>query len=180
MDVVRLNNYITEKGTTLASALAKNGHDADAFSGLTRITLAKLILFNQKRQGEASKAKLTDWAAKRKAQASREIISTFDKFERCMVNILEHIKIKGKRGRIVPVLITIELRTWMEVLLETRSYHIPASNTYLFPSLSEHTNIRVSDVLRNFASECGASKPTLLTSTCLKKYCAYKSTRWTC
>ena len=83
MDVVRLNNYITEKGTTLASALAKNGHDADAFSGLTRITLAKLILFNRKRQGEASKAKLTDWAAKKKAQSSREIISTFDKFERC-------------------------------------------------------------------------------------------------
>ena len=73
---------------------------------------------------------MTDWAAKRKAQASREMISTFDKSERCMVNILERIEIKEKRGRIVPVLIIIELRTWMEDLLETRSYHIPASNTY--------------------------------------------------
>ena len=31
-DVVRLNNNITEKGTTLASDLAKNGHDADMLS----------------------------------------------------------------------------------------------------------------------------------------------------
>jgi len=37
---------------------------ADAFFGLSQVVLAKLILFNRKRQGEASKIKVEDYQKK--------------------------------------------------------------------------------------------------------------------
>lgn len=171
-DVVKLSKYLDNNGYKQCSVLQEHSDDAAAYSTLTQIVLAKLILFNRKRQGEVSRTLVADWKAKSKANPNSSITECLSEVEKGLLKVLERLEIRGKRGRIVPILITEDINNWMKILLQVRSEHIPDSNPFLFPSNTAYSHLRGSDIMRRFASECGASKPNLLISTQLRKHVA--------
>ena len=166
-DVVKLNQFLMSEANSSMEV-----SNIDDFMKLTQVALAKLILFNRKRQGEVSKITMEAFGKKGKADSSQEMMSALTEFERGLVKVLDRVEIKGKKGSTVPVLITEEVNAWLDTLLKHRSVFVPKNNEYLFAAAAEHSHFRGSDVLRQFAYKCGAKKPHLLTSTNLRKHIA--------
>ena len=144
-DVKKFSLYLTAEGERNASILKSDKKNFQAFSTLNSIALSKLILFNRKRQGEASKILLKDWQFNKKANITSEMAGCFCAVEKGLINILERLEIRGKRGRTVPILITKEINEWVQLLLDTRVHHINPLNSYLFASSSQDFYIRGSD-----------------------------------
>ena len=87
------------------------------------------------------------------------------------------VEIRGKMGRKVPVILTPELKDSIDLLNKTRkAVGIPDENPFIFarPSRQSLDHMRANDCLRKFAAECDPplSKPTIVTSTKLRKYIA--------
>jgi len=164
-DVIQLNKFLVSEANNLVDMAADS---ADAFFSLTQVVLAKLILFNRKRQGEASKIQLEDYQKKGKSDNTVAALA-LNEFEKALLRTLERMEIKGKRGRTVPILLTEELVRWIDKLTEARPAFVPTSNPYLFASAGECSYYRGADALRKFSLQCNAKCPTRLTSTNLRK-----------
>jgi len=167
-DVVKLNTFLSAKATSLLPTVAT---DASAYMAMTQVVLAKVILFNRKRQGEVSRVTVDDYKKKGKAQNSDAELSLTD-FERSLLKVFNRLEIRGKKGRTVPLLLTEEVTSWIDALVAARVTFVSDSNSYLFASNGEDSHFRGSDVLRKFSIECGAKNPGLLTSTRLRKQVA--------
>ena len=170
-DVVKLNQYLVSQGNEAVQKLT-TGSDSETYMRLTQLTLVKTILFNRQRQGEVSKITVDDYEKKAKGDCSHEMTKALTEFERCLLNVLERVEIRGKKDRTVPVLLTEEMNTWIQKMLQYRCTFVPVTNKFLFATSGELSHFRGSDVLRQFASESGATKPHLLTSTKLRKHIA--------
>ena len=82
------------------------------------------------------------------------------------------IKVSGKRGRHVPILLTEDVVSAMNLLLKERSYvNIKSSNTYFFANKGDKY-LRAYEVLHSFVIQAGVSNPSAITSTNLRKYIA--------
>jgi hypothetical protein len=164
-DVVALNEFLVSEARRLLPTVTSS---SESYASMTQTVMAKIIIFNRKRQGEVSKVTLQDYMKKGKADSSDVELALTD-FERALLKTLVRMEIKGKRGRTVPILLTEEMLSWTDRLIEARSAFVPASNEYLFASLGPKSHFRGSDALRKFALLCHAKKPHLLTSTKLRK-----------
>ena len=172
-DVMKLSKCLTEEGKKNAAILndEQGGNKSEAYTERTQVTLAKLTLFNRKRQGEVAKLTVTDWSEKKKAVADNELENNLNEFEKHLIQVLERLEIRGKRGRIVPILITEEVAEWVQILLKRRSQFVAGDNPYLFANSCNFFH-HGSDVMRKFASLSGAQRPHLLTTTKLRKHVA--------
>ena len=170
-DVMRLNRYLVNEGKRNAEILLRDdGSESsiDAYAALAQVTLAKLTLFNRKRQGEVCKVTVQDWEKKKRAEPNKEIIQSLSQFEQHLLAVLERLEIKGKRGHIVPILLTKEHVQWVDILLANRHRFVSDENRYLFGNTRDFY-FRGSDVMRKYASLCGAQRSHLLTTTRLRK-----------
>ncbi|EFN74292.1 hypothetical protein EAG_13555, partial [Camponotus floridanus] len=87
--------------------------------------------------------------------------------------------IRGKLGRTVSVLLHSQLQDCIELLLQYRSHtKIKSENPYLFgiPGYDKHRykHLRACDLMRDYSSKCGATKPFTLRGTMLRKHIATK------
>lgn len=82
--------------------------------------------------------------------------------------------IRGKRGRVVPILFTPQLQKSLEYLIELRKTvsFIENENIYLFPLPQSLGYLRASDVIRKYSKLCGVKNPENITSTPLRKHVA--------
>ncbi|GFR87870.1 hypothetical protein ElyMa_006087600 [Elysia marginata] len=103
-----------------------------------------------------------------------EIASGLSLFEQKLASTLTRIEIRGKRGRKVPVLLTMKHKERIDCLLKYREQAgVSHENPFLFPRSGNVLScLRSCDVLRKFARKCGASQPDLLSSTSLRKHIA--------
>lgn len=94
--------------------------------------------------------------------------------ERNLARKLQLVEIRGKCGRKVPVLITEECKTALNIIVDNRlEIGILDSNPYIFAHTGkESSHIRAVDVIAKVANQCGATKPELIRSTKLRKYTA--------
>lgn len=102
------------------------------------------------------------------------VLASLSVFEQNLCKTHMRVEIKGKRGRKVAVLLTREMQNQLNTLVEARALAgVSPSQHFLFarPGPAEHP-YRGSDCLRFFSQECNAKRPTLLTSTLLRKQLA--------
>lgn len=137
------------------------------------VTLAQLILFNRRRQGEASKLKVNDYLKKHTAR-QEDVLLGLTNLEKKLCSSLEKVDIVGKRGRTVPILLTNKVKMSVNVLLETRDIvGVRPDNPYVFARVNNSMDhIRGCDVIRECSLKCGAKHPELLRSTKLRKHIA--------
>ncbi|KAJ4922030.1 hypothetical protein JOQ06_004049 [Pogonophryne albipinna] len=98
------------------------------------------------------------------------------KYEQKLCRYFERVKLKGKRGRKVAVLLTPEMVNALKLLIQKRKEcGVPDVNEYLFAVPKCLSYYRGHQSLRSFADECGAKKPDYLRSTQLRKEMATTS-----
>jgi len=179
-DVSKLTSHLREIMRTSVAVIQVQLFDmrfVEAFKRLTEAVLAMLILFNRRRQGEVSR--LTVALYRDAATVSRQttdVDSSLSPLEKHLLNAFHRVEIPGKRNRCVPLLMTSEQKSAVDLLSNQQlrsNAGVSADNEFVFAATKGSMNhIRGNDVLRNHAALCGAHNPADLTSTNLRKHIA--------
>lgn len=178
-DIVCLANYTKSVAAKQLSILQNKGlckQDLhSAWVKLAEATLTRVITFNRRRQGEASKLKLVDYKSCSIGAKETALEETLTTFEKTLCKSLSRVEIVGKRGNTVPVILTSDMRTQIDMLVATRDQAgISADNPYVFARTcyGSLSFIRGADCLRKLSETSGADKPETLRSTRLRKHIA--------
>lgn len=151
--------------------------DSISFGNLAKVTLTQVVLFNRKRQGEVSKMELQVFTSRNRTELNPDIMMCLTELERKLVKHFDRVEIRGKRSRMVPVLLTPDMITAMDLLVKTRNQcKVHTENVYLFARPGVLSHYRGSDCFHKYANQCGAKYPEALTSTRLRKQVATLST----
>uniref|UniRef100_A0A9J7XR09 SET domain-containing protein n=1 Tax=Cyprinus carpio carpio TaxID=630221 RepID=A0A9J7XR09_CYPCA len=169
-DVKKLHIYLKEKQQEYYSTLF-NAPNTKTWAKLAKVTLAQMIIFNRKRQGEACLMPVQSFESRDKSTLNIDIADSLSEVEQALCKYFSRVEIRGKRGRKIAVLLAPEMIKSMELLVKTREVcGVLKENIYMFAIPGCETSFRGSDCLRCFAMECGAKCPKALSSTKLRKH----------
>jgi len=178
-DVQKLVCYLRQTSSECMSNLRKAVDDGcmDKIPLLHRelaeVTLADIIIFNRRRQGEVAKLIIDDYNKKTKVDMGSDVQAGLSLMEQKLCGLFCRVEIRGKRDRVVPILLTEHIQSAVDLLNQYRSdAGIYKSNKYVFAVAFSDNFLRGSDVLRKVSVQCGASQPSTLTSTNLRKHVA--------
>src|SRR5271163_1426953 len=122
-DLVKMRNYIENGIKEGVQKLSAHGANYSTYRNLLELALSRLIIFNKRRGGEASKLLLSAYQRRPKWNevVNRELESTLSPMEQHLKNRMDLILIPGKRNRQVPILLTEDLQMAMQALYKMRS-----------------------------------------------------------
>lgn len=127
--------------------------NSTTFGNLAQVTLTQVVLFNRKRQGEVSKMELQVFTSRNRTELNPDIMIGLTEFERKLAKHLDRVEIRGKRSRMVPVLLTPDMIAAMELLAKARSEcQVRTENVYLFARPGDLSHYRGSDCFRKNAN----------------------------
>uniref|UniRef100_A0A1A8FTH6 Si:ch73-211l13.2 n=3 Tax=Nothobranchius korthausae TaxID=1143690 RepID=A0A1A8FTH6_9TELE len=148
-----------------------------AWTELAKICLVQIILFNRRREGEVASMPLSAFLSRDTSDPHEDIDWALSEVEKKLCRYFSRIVTRGKRGRPVPILLTQEMLSSLELLIKQReTCGVLKDNIYMFARPEAMTHFRGSDCLRVFATACGAKCSKSLTSTRLRKHAATLST----
>lgn len=143
-----------------------------AFNNLVETTYCRVLLLNRRRPGELQRLKLNDYNDhgndSNKYEEFDKILTTTEKI---LVDKLKRIVIRGKRGRGVPVLFSIEVQDDIKKMLSVRHMYVKDDNNLLFVKAGG-TTVCGYKILEKYAKASGAKNYKTLTSTRLRKHLA--------
>ncbi|KAF3840481.1 hypothetical protein F7725_006343, partial [Dissostichus mawsoni] len=175
-DVCLLHKLLSTERAKCMKDLAEEPN-SQSFGNLAQVTLTQIVLFNRKRQGEVSKMELQTFTSRNRTELNPDIMMGLTEFEKTLTKYFDRVEIRGKRSRMVPVLLTPEMIAAMNLLVEKRNEcQIHTDNVYLFARPGGLSHYRGSDCFRKYANQSGAKNPEALTSTRLRKQVATLST----
>lgn len=173
-DVIKLNEYldveINQGIQTLTDSICNSN-----WSQLSEVTLARLIIFNKRRSGEASKMTIQQYMCRPnwREECTQEVLMSLTPLEKEISSRLTLVYVPGKRGRKVAVLLTPILKKAIDTLMEVRSeVEILKENKYVFSKIASENHIRGHECLRKACALAKLQKPEAITSTKLRKYVA--------
>lgn len=175
-DVTLMHQFLASECAKCIKDMMEKPNNTN-FGNLAKVTSTQVVLFNGKRQGEVSKMEVQSFTSRNCTELNPDIMMCLSELERNLAKHFERVEIRGKRSRMVPVLLTPDMITAMNLLVESRiKCDVPTENVYLFARPGALSHYRGSDCLRNYANQCGAKNPKALTSTKLRKQVATLST----
>ena len=172
-DLVIFNNYLEEMLKKATQDMLANRCEENYFY-LAKVVLCKIVVFNKRRGGEVSRISVSDFVKRPKwsSQTNEDISKSFSRLEKKLSERLDMIKVSGKRGRHVPILLTLDIVDALNLLLEDRcNINIKQSNQYFFATRGDKY-LRAHEILHEFAQKAGLVNPSAITSTNLRKYIA--------
>ncbi|KAK4881867.1 hypothetical protein RN001_005186 [Aquatica leii] len=120
-DLKLLRDFLIEKAEN-ASLKLKNNRDVAAYNTLVESVFCRVILLNRKRSGELQRMYLHTYvnssSDKQKYEEFNKIVSPT---EEILLKTLKRVVIRGKRGRGVPVLFSVDVQNHIRILLEGKS-----------------------------------------------------------
>lgn len=176
-DLLKCNSYIKTQIEQSKKQLIET-HTTESWGRLAKLILCRIILFNKRRAGEASKMTMEQYTTRPlwTTQSNQELITALTPYEVKLAERHIIVNIIGKRGRIVPVLLTPETKEGIDILIKyrTEAVGINPKNPYIFSRcMMALTHLRGPDVLKRIVGEVEElEKPILITSTKLRKYVA--------
>ncbi|XP_041666279.1 uncharacterized protein LOC121524831 [Cheilinus undulatus] len=176
-DVQSLHAQLSEKQQQHLDALKEEVSPSN-WKDLAKVTLAQVILFNRRREGEVSKMPLSVYLSRDLSETHEDVNLALTELEQKLCKHFVRITIVGKRGRKVPVLLTPLMRESLDTLVEKREEcGVLTENGFLFALPHSVHHLRGSDCIRQLVHECSDIKnPKALTSTKLRKHIATLST----
>lgn len=167
---------LIQEGTqnVLENATPENGR------ALAEAVLSRLVLFNKRRGGEQSKMLLATFlevTQSNQQAVNEEIFKSLSPFEQKLSESMCLVKIRGKRGRHVPVLIPSDVKEAMLALVSRRKdIGILEENPYFFALPNKANSFLLSwNAMNKLAKTMNLQCPELIKSTRLRKYLATTS-----
>ena len=177
-DIVAFSKYLKHEGQKCRDVLEEiaAGDITQAWNLLRDVTLARVILFNRRRQGEASKIKIQEYKQLLQVpRGDKVVLSSLSSIEQELCKCMHRLDIGGKRGRTVPLMLTDDMKNIIDLLIKRREdAGVLPQNVYVFARAHYGSlgHARGSDCLRELSLQCGAKEPELLRSTGLRKHIA--------
>ena len=174
-DLLKLKVHITEVQRNAMKVLATEKSNLKEWRMLASSTLASLILFNRRREGEPSKLDIDTFKRLRHDVPNDEIKASLTPFELKLCECLKRIELRGKRGRKIPLIVTQRNEQAIKVLINVRtSVGVSNENKYVFsvPTTGSVQHIRGNDALRKHVILSNLKCPEAVTSTKLRKHIA--------
>ncbi|XP_051558850.1 uncharacterized protein LOC127443882 [Myxocyprinus asiaticus] len=167
-------------------SLSRSPQSAEAWRLLCHSSLALLILYNRRRECEVSKLTISEYQARVTPQipipvppgappALTPLEASLSPFERMVLPHLPRVGVRGKRGRVQPLILPPHSEACLEMLLQTRAgVGIDPQNPYIFarPFHSPATPLRGTDLLRSLARSSGTWHPRALTQMSVRRQVA--------
>ncbi|XP_061583863.1 uncharacterized protein LOC133448900 isoform X2 [Cololabis saira] len=171
-DVQILHQYLQKSAESAFCSLKKEATTQN-YGQLAKVTLAQIIVFNRRRDGEVSKMRLKGFHKRDNTKLHEDVAMGLSKTEQRLCNYFSPIEIKGEKGRKVAVLLTPGMVDALSLLVSKRTEcDVCATNVFLFARPKSMSHYRGQDCLRIHASQCGAKQPEHLRSTQLRKHVA--------
>lgn len=176
-DIVKLNQYLNTTIKELTVTLNLE-HFPQNWFRLAAATLARIIIFNRRRSGEASRMTLNHYACRPEwsAQCTSELKKTLTPLETALASRMSMVQVPGKsrKNDKVAVLLLPDIKAAIDKLIETRHLvSIHSKNIYVFARGHNSLKpLRGHDCLRQFCNDGNLEKPEAITSTQLRKYVA--------
>ncbi|KAK0144115.1 N-lysine methyltransferase KMT5A-A [Merluccius polli] len=176
-DVQTLHFDLSEKQQKSLNAL-KEETSSSNWKDLAKVTLAQLIIFNRRREGEVSRTLLSAYLLKDVSETQEDVNLALTPLEQKLCKHFSRMTIVGKRGRKVPLLLTPIMRESLDLLVEKREEcGVLKENVFLFALPQSENSLRGYNCLKELVEDCdGINNPTALTSTKLRKHIATMST----
>ena len=175
-DIIKLSKYLNSEIKARTTAYEEQPN-ALHYDELVHVTLAKLITFNKRPAGEAARIELEQYARMPHVigLANEEFAATLQPSEKKLSERLHVMSITGKRGRTVPILLTVDLKKAMDLItnLELRkTVGVRPSNVYVFARActSSVQSFRGSDCVKKCVASAKCDKPETITSKFMRKY----------
>ncbi|KAF5307229.1 hypothetical protein FQR65_LT18439 [Abscondita terminalis] len=176
-DLMKLNKYLNDK-INLLKVLILSNCNRKIWSDFASVVLCRVILFNKRRSGEAARMTMENFNLRPSwsQQCTEEFKNSLSPLETKLANELTVVNIIGKRNRIVPVLLTEDMKSFIELLIELRPKgSISPDNPYVFArSEASKLNlpVRGSDCLREACRNASLTSAENINGTKLRKYIA--------
>ncbi|CAG5057582.1 unnamed protein product [Parnassius apollo] len=144
-----------------------------AYNTLTETVYCRVLLLNRRRPGELQRLPLSIYQEiSNDKSAYEEFDRAISSAEKVLVNSFKRIVIRGKRGRGVPVLLTDEVQSDINLLISVRRNYICEKNDFLFAKPGSESTLCGYKVLKKYATASGARNPAAITTTKLRKHLA--------
>ncbi|XP_072049953.1 uncharacterized protein [Amphiura filiformis] len=173
-DLKAVSTYLVKEIKTCVSCKPTSYSE---FSRLQKLTLVRLVLFNKRRPREVSKVKMKVFEQTSKPDRAEvtELMDQMSSIEKKLAETYDLVKIIGKRGRQVPLIIPPECKKSLQLLLQDRHPDIPQSNKYVFARKTRSTYMEAGAVLKQILAEPGLKgleAPEDIRATKVRKYTA--------
>lgn len=170
-DIAKLNKHLDDKMTAW-----KFQKTQAAYLEICKAVLAKIILFNRKRQGEAAKILVSDFQRSLEANKQKgdpHVIQSMDRvaqFLQKSMFLLEFVAKGGGRGA---VLLTDTMLARIKDIVKLRKHIVTGGSQFLFARPGScGTHLVGHTALTEEARAAGVTDPTLFKSTHLRKHMA--------
>ncbi len=158
-DIVRLTNGVA-MSLGIALPAFKEDQTKETGRALAELALARIIIFNKNRGGDASHMKVKDYseAITEKSDELCQLYGSLNDEEKKLVSSHVLVYTQGKKGRHVPVLLTKDMKEAVDNLIQHHSkLSIPVANPYIFATLAEELKIK-SMAMQSMVMQSMASK----------------------
>ncbi|TRY91274.1 hypothetical protein DNTS_035671, partial [Danionella cerebrum] len=119
-DVISLQNYLRKIEDEAKAELIKHA-STTAYKMLSESLLAQIIVFNKKREGEASRLNLETYLKADVGPMNKDIYETLSAVEKQLSHRLTRVVTRGKRGRKVPILLIERTKASLDFLIKKRT-----------------------------------------------------------
>lgn len=175
-DLVKLSRHIDNEIIKYKLEVDCVRRNNQKWTRLATLCLARIILFNKRRSGEASKMKLSDYISRPTwdEQNTQEIRNSLSSVEKKLSESMTLVEVEGKRGRKVPVILPSLIKECVDILIRHRDEcGIAIGNKYVFSrSNNSKQYLRGHDCLKKICDEVILTNPDAITGTKLRKYVA--------
>lgn len=178
-DIVTFQKFIKEKVISLSQDLTTCEEEdfAYTFASLTKAALARVITFNKRRSGEVALMTVSDFINRNSGGSEiGDITKMLCPSEQQLASRLELMKIRGKRDRTVPVILTKDQTDALTLLSDEdnrKRAGVQEKNSFVFPrGRLSLNNLRGYDAVESMVREADLTEPKTFKSTGLRKYVA--------
>ena len=170
-DIQKLNDYLNKRMESW-----KYEKTETAYVSICVAVLSKIILFNRKRQGEASKIMLADFERSlvmNRDESDPHVIASMDRQSQFLTKKMFYLEFVTKGGGRGAVLLTNLMLEKVKQIVQLRRFVVKSHNPYLFarPGLCA-THLIGHKALTEEAEASGVARPHLFKSTNLRKHMA--------
>ncbi|XP_071830278.1 uncharacterized protein [Apostichopus japonicus] len=174
-DLKKLSEHTRSQIKSLTSKLMSAKPEFRDYRLLQKMTLARLIVFNKRRPAEMAKlpvASILNRPQWEKCQID-ELAHNLNALEKELSKRYQLVKIVGKRGRPVAVIIPPECSESLKLIIDQReSFGIPAGNPYVFARSTSASFLDGGECLSEVITGLDLEAPETIKSTKMRQYAA--------